>query len=45
MAKGKECPMCNHYIYSLEEKSQPMGSWVVYEYRSRGFRERVFEPK
>lgn len=45
MAKGKNCPMCGHYMVAIEEDEQSRGSWVVYECRSCGFREKIFESK
>lgn len=45
MAKGKNCPMCGHYMVSVSEKYQPLGCDIVYECRACRFRERVFEFK
>ena len=47
MAKGKMCPQknCGYYMLAIEEKEEPKGSYVVYECRACGFREKVFEPK
>lgn len=47
MAKSKMCPIktCGYYMIAVEEKEEPRGSYVVYECRACGFRERVFEPK
>ncbi len=47
MAKGKKCPQCGYYMYAVEEKEEPKGSWVVYECRNEKckFREKIFEGK
>jgi predicted nucleic acid-binding Zn-ribbon protein len=31
--EGK-CPQCGYYMYAVEEKEGPKGSWVVYECRN-----------
>jgi transcription elongation factor Elf1 len=44
-AKGKNCPMCGHYMYAISERIETMGNTVVYECRNTSckFQEKVFE--
>lgn len=47
MAKGRKCPQCGYHMFALEEKEEPMGSWIVYECQNGKckFQEKVFEGK
>ena len=44
MAKGKKCS-CGYYMYAVEEKEMPAGTYVIYECRACGNRIREFESK
>lgn len=45
MARGKKCPTkgCDMDMFAVTETAEKQGSWVTYECRKCGMREKVFE--